>query len=93
MTAGVAGHGGAALTRAGCEGAPVFSADAVMAHVKVLASDEFEGRAPGTQRRGHDGRLHRRPVPEGRREARRRRRHLHPEGADGGHHGRPGHVA
>ena len=28
---------------------PAFSADAVMAHVKVLASDEFEGRAPGTQ--------------------------------------------
>jgi Zn-dependent M28 family amino/carboxypeptidase len=32
--------------------APNFSADAVMAHVKVLASDEFEGRAPGT--RGED---------------------------------------
>ena len=29
--------------------APVFTADAVMAHVKVLASDEFEGRAPGTK--------------------------------------------
>ncbi len=28
---------------------PAFSADAVMAHVKVLASDEFEGRAPGTK--------------------------------------------
>jgi Zn-dependent M28 family amino/carboxypeptidase len=26
-----------------------FTADAVMAHVKVLASDEFEGRAPGTK--------------------------------------------
>jgi Zn-dependent M28 family amino/carboxypeptidase len=30
-------------------GTPAFSADAVMAHVKVLASDEFEGRAPGTK--------------------------------------------
>jgi Zn-dependent M28 family amino/carboxypeptidase len=29
-----------------------FSAPAVLAHVKVLASDEFEGRAPGT--RGED---------------------------------------
>lgn len=29
--------------------APAFSADAIMAHVKVLASDEFEGRAPGTK--------------------------------------------
>ena len=29
--------------------APAFTADAVMAHVKVLASDEFEGRAPGTK--------------------------------------------
>ena len=28
---------------------PVFTADAVMAHVKVLASDEYEGRAPGTK--------------------------------------------
>ena len=28
---------------------PAFSADAVMAHVKVLASDAFEGRAPGTK--------------------------------------------
>ena len=28
---------------------PAFSADAVMAHVKVLASDEFVGRAPGTK--------------------------------------------
>jgi Zn-dependent M28 family amino/carboxypeptidase len=28
---------------------PAFSADAVMAHVKVLASDGFEGRAPGTK--------------------------------------------
>ncbi|MFO7692779.1 MAG: M28 family metallopeptidase [Vicinamibacterales bacterium] len=31
---------------------PAFTADAVMAHVKVLASDEYEGRAPGT--RGED---------------------------------------
>ena len=30
-------------------GVPAFTADAVMAHVKVLASDEFEGRAPGTK--------------------------------------------
>ena len=29
--------------------APAFTADAVMAHVKVLASDQFEGRAPGTK--------------------------------------------
>jgi hypothetical protein len=28
---------------------PDFSAPAVLAHVKVLASDEFEGRAPGTR--------------------------------------------
>ena len=49
--------GGAALVAGGAaliaqSGAPVFSAEAVMAHVKVLASDEFEGRAPGT--RGED---------------------------------------
>ncbi len=30
-------------------GGPTFTADAVMAHVKVLASDEYEGRAPGTK--------------------------------------------
>ena len=29
--------------------APAFTADAVMAHVKVLASDQFEGRAPVTK--------------------------------------------
>lgn len=28
---------------------PTFTAGPVMAHVKVLASDEFEGRAPGTK--------------------------------------------
>ncbi len=28
--------------------APPLSADALLAHVRVLASDEFEGRAPGT---------------------------------------------
>jgi Zn-dependent M28 family amino/carboxypeptidase len=28
---------------------PAFTAEAVMAHVKVLASDEYEGRAPGTK--------------------------------------------
>ncbi len=30
-------------------GPPAFTAEAVMDHVKVLASDEFEGRAPGTK--------------------------------------------
>ncbi|MCU0251697.1 MAG: M28 family metallopeptidase [Vicinamibacterales bacterium] len=30
-------------------GVPAFTVDAVMAHVKVLASDQFEGRAPGTK--------------------------------------------
>jgi len=30
-------------------GVPAFTAGAVMAHVKVLASDEYEGRAPGTK--------------------------------------------
>ena len=30
-------------------GPPAFTAEAVMEHVKVLASDEFEGRAPGTK--------------------------------------------
>ena len=30
-------------------GVPTFTAEAVMAHVKVLASDEYEGRAPGTK--------------------------------------------
>ncbi len=30
-------------------GTPAFSAGAVMEHVKVLASDEYEGRAPGTK--------------------------------------------
>jgi Zn-dependent M28 family amino/carboxypeptidase len=38
---------GAGLVAQG--GTPAFSAEAVMAHVKVLASDEFEGRAPGTR--------------------------------------------
>ena len=28
---------------------PAFTAEAVMAHVSVLASDEYEGRAPGTK--------------------------------------------
>jgi hypothetical protein len=28
---------------------PAFTAEAVIAHVKVLASDEYEGRAPGTK--------------------------------------------
>jgi Zn-dependent M28 family amino/carboxypeptidase len=42
--------GGLALGAQGA--APNFSADAVMAHVKVLASDAFEGRGPGT--RGED---------------------------------------
>jgi len=32
--------------------APVITPDAIVQHVKVLASDEFEGRAPGT--RGED---------------------------------------
>ncbi|MBP1604256.1 MAG: peptidase, partial [Acidobacteria bacterium] len=31
---------------------PAFTADAVMAHVKVLASDEYEGRTPGTKGEG-----------------------------------------
>jgi len=30
-------------------GPPAFTAKAIMDHVKVLASDEFEGRAPGTK--------------------------------------------
>ena len=30
-------------------GPPAFRAEAIMDHVKVLASDEFEGRAPGTK--------------------------------------------
>ncbi len=30
-------------------GPPTFTAEAIMDHVKVLASDEFEGRAPGTK--------------------------------------------
>ena len=30
-------------------GMRTFTAEAVMAHVKVLASDEYEGRAPGTK--------------------------------------------
>jgi len=47
--AGVVG-GGMALRAQGA--APNFPADAVMAHVKILASDEFEGRGPGT--RGED---------------------------------------
>ena len=28
---------------------PAFTTDAVMAHVRVLASDEYQGRAPGTK--------------------------------------------
>src|SRR5437867_3802201 len=28
---------------------PAIDADAVLAHTKVLSSDRFEGRAPGTQ--------------------------------------------
>ena len=41
------GAGGLAAAQGGK--VPVFTADAVMAHVKVLASDQFEGRAPGTK--------------------------------------------
>ncbi|HOG30325.1 MAG TPA: M20/M25/M40 family metallo-hydrolase [Vicinamibacterales bacterium] len=45
---------GAALVACGgrTPAAPAFSAEALMGHVKVLASDQFEGRAPGT--RGED---------------------------------------
>ena len=43
----VVAGGGLALRAQGV--APDFSAAAVMAHVKVLASDEFEGRGPGTR--------------------------------------------
>jgi Zn-dependent M28 family amino/carboxypeptidase len=42
----------AATGRAAGPVGPALSADAVLARVKVLASDEFEGRAPGT--RGED---------------------------------------
>ncbi|MBC7767628.1 MAG: M28 family peptidase [Phycisphaerales bacterium] len=31
---------------------PALSADALMGHIRVLASDEFEGRAPGTEGEG-----------------------------------------
>ncbi|MCX6551610.1 MAG: peptidase M28, partial [Acidobacteria bacterium] len=44
--------GTALLAQGGAAAPPAFSADAVLAHVKVLASDRFEGRAPGT--RGED---------------------------------------
>ena len=43
----VAAGGAAILAQGGAT--PVFTADAVMAHVKILASDQFEGRAPGTK--------------------------------------------
>ena len=64
---------------------PAIDGNAVLDHTKVLASDEFEGRAPGTQRRGADGGLHHRPVQEGRPEAGQSGRHVRPEGADGRH--------
>ena len=46
--------------------AVAITADAVLAHTKVLASDEFEGRAPGTKGEELSVDLHRRPVQEGR---------------------------
>jgi len=50
-SAGVAAWAVSVLAAQGTKPAslPAFTAGALMAHVKVLASDEFEGRAPGTK--------------------------------------------
>ncbi|MGH9328893.1 MAG: M28 family metallopeptidase, partial [Vicinamibacterales bacterium] len=42
LTAGV-------LTVIAADGLPPIDGDAILAHIKVLASDEYEGRAPGTK--------------------------------------------
>jgi Zn-dependent M28 family amino/carboxypeptidase len=50
LIVGAVAIGAAALTaQPAAPPAPVLSGDAVIRHVKVLASDEYEGRAPGTK--------------------------------------------
>ena len=56
-----AGHAGPTLAQL-----PDVDMTAVLAHTKMLSSDEFEGRAPGTEGRRADGRLPGRAVQEGR---------------------------
>ncbi len=65
---------------------PAVDLNALLAHTKKLSSDEFEGRAPGTTRRGSGGELPGRPVQGGRVEAGQHRRDLLPAGAAGRHH-------
>ena len=72
---------------------PAIDANALLAHTKVLSSDEFEGRAPGHEGRRADGQLPHRPVQEGRPQAGQHRRHLHSEGAAGRHHAGAGAAA
>ena len=52
---------------------------------RVLASDEFQGRAPGTPGEDEDDRLSDRAVQGGRARAGRRERRLDPDGADDPH--------
>ena len=42
-----------------------ISTDGILQHIKVLASDEYEGRGPGTRGRGEDRRLPDRAASEG----------------------------
>ena len=53
---------------------PDIDMSAVLAHTKVLSSDEFEGRLPGTEGKSDRG-LSRRSVQEGGTEAGQHRRH------------------
>ena len=72
---------------------PDIDIAAVLAHTKVLSSDEFEGRAPGSPGEEKTVRYLDGSVQESRRQARQHRRHLRPEGAARRHHATSGAAA
>ena len=65
-------------TRRSARRREAIAAADLLAHIKVLASDEFEGRGAGHAGRREDGRVSDRAVPQARPEARQPRRHLRP---------------
>ena len=65
---------------------PAIDAAAVLGHVKALASDAFEGRAPGTPGEAKTVAYLVEAVQDARPEAGQPRRHLRPEGAARRHH-------
>ncbi len=72
---------------------PKVDAMRVLDHIKVLSSDEFEGRAPGTPGEETHRGVSVRGVQEPRVEAGQHGRHVHPEGPARRHHGRAGEAA